>query len=234
MARHGKMTTEQRELEADLIYEVKFLRSIEDDGLSEFDMDDEQRDIKVETALAKLEMLQGVMAKERATDMGRKSPKICQLRRDSRKPRLASVRVTFADDSFEVAHSLIVRLRAIATVIEERQFCYVFEQSGTVRENNIGKNFHAHIRCFIDGKSNAGMFAKEIRRQIKHRSCRVELPSNADALHSITKYMQGKKGSAEKLEKVEADVIWRKQNGLKLEYFLRKPHIGATDMEIDG
>ena len=120
-------------------------------------------------------------------------------------------------------------------VEDSRQFAYVFEQSGETPEE-LGKNFHMHARFYVKGKAtdvSKGKVAKEVVRITKwpKNSTHVVLHDN---VHKLTSYMAGNKNFAEhpsKKAKCDMDVIWRHQNHLHKEYFLRNSRI-ATQCDV--
>jgi len=62
--------------------------------------------------------------------------------------RLVHLRQSFpTGTSFERAHEIANRIRKIGMVEKQRQFVYVFEQTGMTTDE-LGKNFHMHARFY--------------------------------------------------------------------------------------
>ena len=142
--------------------------------------------------------------------------------------RLVHLRQSFPDvTSFERAHEIANRIRKIGMVEKQRQFVYVFEQTG-MTTNELGKNFHMHARFYVKGKStdvSPGKVAKEVWRitKLDKNSMHVVFHDN---IHKLTSYMAGHKSFKEypdKNIKCEMDIVWRQQHNLKREYCLRSP-----------
>ncbi len=141
--------------------------------------------------------------------------------------RLVHLRQSFpTGTSFERAHEIANRIRKIGMVEKQRQFVYVFEQTGMTTDE-LGKNFHMHARFYVKGKGtdvSPGKVAKEVWRITK-------LDKNSthsvfhDNIHKLTSYMAGHKNFEEypdKKIKCEMDVVLQQHN-LKREYHLRSP-----------
>ena len=140
--------------------------------------------------------------------------------------RLVHLRQSFPDGtSFERAHAIANRIRKIGMVEKDRQFVYVFEQTGRTTDE-LGKNFHMHARFYVKGKDtdvSPGKVAKEVWRITKLDKNSTHIVFH-DNIHKLTSYMAGHKNFEEypdKKSKCEMDVGWRQQHNLKREYCLR-------------
>jgi len=140
--------------------------------------------------------------------------------------RLVSLRQSFpAGISFERAHEVANRIRKIGMVEKQRQFVYVFEQTGLTTDE-LRKNFHMHARFYVKGKGtdvSPGKVAKEVWRitKLDKNSTHVVFHDN---IHKLTSYMAGHKNfeqHPDKKIKCEMDVVWRQHHKLKREYCLR-------------
>ncbi len=132
-------------------------------------------------------------------------------------PRLVSLRQSFpAGISFERAHETANRIRKIGMVEKQRQFVYVFEQTGMTIDE-LGKNFHMHARFYVKGNGtdvSPGKVAKEVWRitKLDKNSSHIVFHDN---IHKLTSYMTGHKNFQEypdKKIKCDMDVVWRQQN----------------------
>jgi len=154
---------------------------------------------------------------------------ISRARADPKKQmfaRLVSLRQSFPDGtSFERAHEIANRIRKIGMVEKQRQFVYVFEQTGMTTDE-LGKNFHMHARFYVKGKNtdvSPGKVAKEVWRITKLGKNSTHIVFR-DNIYKLTSYMAGHKSFEEypdKKIKCEMDVVWRQQHNLKREYCLR-------------
>jgi len=140
--------------------------------------------------------------------------------------RLVSLRQSFpAGISFERAHEVANRIRKIGMVEKQRQFVYVFEQTGLTTDE-LRKNFHMHARFYVTGKGtdvSPGKVAKEVWRitKLDKNSTHVVFHDN---IHKLTSYMAGHKNfeqHPDKKIKCEMDVVWLQHHQLKREYCLR-------------
>jgi hypothetical protein len=140
--------------------------------------------------------------------------------------RLVHLRQSFPDGtSLERAHEIANRIRKIGMVEKQRQFIYVFEQTGMTTDE-LGKNFHMHARFYVKGKNtdvSPSKVVKEVWRitKLDKNSTHIVFHNN---IHKLTSYMAGHKSFEEypdKKIKCEMDVVWRQQHNLKREYCLR-------------
>lgn len=104
----------------------------------------------------------------------------------------------------------------------------VFEQRGTIKENNIGKGFHAHLLFKRKTPLNEGLPPSNIEAKIRksyknfvgdNKSPKLINFQTIDERHAIekAKYMLGPKWD-NKIDKQEADYIWTKNNNLQSHY----------------
>ncbi len=113
----------------------------------------------------------------------------------------------------ERAHAIANRIRKIGMVEKDRQFVYVFEQTGRTTDE-LGKNFHMHARFYVKGKDtdvSPGKVAKEVWRITKLDKNSTHIVFH-DNIHKLTSYMAGHKNFEEypdKKSKCEMDVGWR-------------------------
>lgn len=101
---------------------------------------------------------------------------------------------------------------------------YVFEQRGTIADNNIGKGFHAHILIKRNLSYKPSALISKLQRGLVKIVKDVKAPhllnmhviGDEFALDKI-RYMIGAK-KTEKQEKQLADVQWRQENNLEKLY----------------
>jgi len=108
------------------------------------------------------------------------------------------------------------------------EYLAVFEQRGTVAENNLGKGFHSHILFKRKTPLGEGLPPSNIEAKIRksyinfvgdHSSPRLINFQTVDERHAIekAKYMLGPKWD-DKLEKQDGDYIWTKSLNIPPHY----------------
>ena len=104
-------------------------------------------------------------------------------------PRLVHLRQSFpAGTSSKRAHEIANRIQKIGMVEKQRQFVYVFEQTGMTNDE-LGKNFHMQ-RFYAEGKNtdiSPGKVAKEVWRitKLDKNSAHIVFHDN---IHKLTSY----------------------------------------------
>lgn len=112
--------------------------------------------------------------------------------------------------------------KATATYVRRtmiRQAEWVFEQRGA-HEGELGKGMHTHILVWQRGDIFDGVFKRNTRstfkRLVGNPDTHVDIrPVKAEWIEDKRKYMQGAKTGEGKVEKVEMDRIWRRENNLQ-------------------
>lgn len=120
--------------------------------------------------------------------------------------------------------SFIKSIKKINTYTSIDASMYVFEQRGTIADNNIGKGFHAHILIKRNLSYKPSALISKLQRGLVKIVKDVKAPhllnmhviGDEFALDKI-RYMIGAK-KTEKQEKQLADVQWRQENNLEKLY----------------
>lgn len=110
---------------------------------------------------------------------------------------------------------------------------WCMEQSGTVKQNNLGYHPHVHALIELDKSSQSGQRSKAkdtiVRNFKKYKTksdAYLDIKPVSEAKHrDKVLYICGMKRDKEKLEKVEADKIWREQLGID-------PVYGSSDVDM--
>jgi len=181
--------------------------------------------LRLDAVMEQIETVSRARADQRVKDIQSALATASSAPRKQMFARLVSLRQSFpAGISFERAHEIANRIRKIGMVEKQRQFVYVFEQTGMTTDE-LGKNFHMHARFYVKGKGtdvSPGKVAKEVWRITKLDKNSTHIVFH-DNIHKLTSYMAGHKNFEEypdKKIKCEMDVVWRQQHNLKREYHL--------------
>lgn len=121
------------------------------------------------------------------------------------------------EDIYEATHTFATKPRkGIEGVI------WVYEQSGTLANNNIGHHPHMHMLIILDKTHQGGERGKmraTVTRAFSKFKTKTDVyldiqPVSEKGLSKKVDYLRGLKTDKTKLPMVEADKIWRKSNNL--------------------
>ncbi len=189
---------------------------------------------RLDDVMEQIEIISRARADQRVKDIQSAIATASSAPKKQMSARLVHLRQSFpAGTSFERAHEIANRIQKIGMVEKQRQFVYVFEQTGMTTDE-LGKNFHMHARFYVKGKNtdvSPGKVAKEICRITKLDKNSTHIVFH-DNIHKLTSYMAGHKNFEEYLDKkikCEMDVVWRQQHNLKREYCLRNTQASRLD-----
>jgi len=180
---------------------------------------------RLDAVMEQIEIISRARADQRVKDIQSALATASSAPRKQMFARLVSLKQSFpVGISFERAHEIANRIRKIGMVEKQRQFVYVFEQTGMTTDE-LGKNFHMHARFYVKGRGtdvSPGKVAKEVWRITKLDKNSTHIVFH-DNIHKLTSYMAGHKNFEEypdKKIKCGMDVVWRQQHNPKREYHL--------------
>ncbi len=108
--------------------------------------------LRLDAVMEQIETISRARVEQRVKDIQSALATASSAPKKQMSARLVHLRQSFpVGTSFERAHEIADRIRKIGMVENQRQFVYVFEQTGMTTDE-LGKNFHVHARFYVKGK----------------------------------------------------------------------------------